>query len=62
LVSSAWCAILRRRRSARWSGDFARAGNRAAAVALYRAAAEKTTSVSERKDLMMRAARLSVMI
>ena len=36
-----------------------RAGDRAAAVALYRAAAEKTTSVPERNYLMMRAARLS---
>jgi RNA polymerase sigma factor (sigma-70 family) len=36
-----------------------RAGDRAAAVSLYRAAAEKTTSVAERNYLMMRAARLS---
>jgi predicted RNA polymerase sigma factor len=36
-----------------------RAGNRAAAASLYRAAAEKTTSVPERNYLMMRAARLS---
>ncbi|MGH7287949.1 MAG: RNA polymerase sigma factor [Myxococcota bacterium] len=36
-----------------------RAGERADAVALYRAAAEKTTSVPERNYLMMRAARLS---
>jgi len=36
-----------------------RAGHRQAAVALYRAAAEKTTSVPERSYLMMRAARLS---
>jgi RNA polymerase sigma factor (sigma-70 family) len=35
-----------------------RAGDRAAAVALYRAAAERTTSVPERNYLMMRAARL----
>jgi RNA polymerase sigma factor (sigma-70 family) len=35
-----------------------RAGDRAAAVSLYRAAAEKTTSVPERNYLMMRAARL----
>ena len=36
-----------------------RAGDRVAAVSLYRAAAEKTTSVPERNYLMMRAARLS---
>ena len=36
-----------------------RAGNGAAAVALYRAAAEKTTSAPERNYLLMRAARLS---
>jgi RNA polymerase sigma factor (sigma-70 family) len=36
-----------------------RAGHRAAAVSLYRTAAEKTTSVPERNYLMMRAARLS---
>ncbi len=36
-----------------------RAGHRQAAVALYRAAAEKTTSVPERSYLMMRAAHLS---
>jgi predicted RNA polymerase sigma factor len=36
-----------------------RAGDRAAAVSLYRAAAEKTTNVPERNYLMMRAARLS---
>ncbi len=36
-----------------------RAGDRQAAVALYRAAAEKTTSVPERNYLTMRAARLS---
>jgi predicted RNA polymerase sigma factor len=36
-----------------------RAGDRAAAMALYRAAAETTTSVAERNYLMMRAARLS---
>jgi RNA polymerase sigma factor (sigma-70 family) len=36
-----------------------RAGERAAAVALYRTAAERTTSVPERNYLMMRAARLS---
>ena len=36
-----------------------RAGQREAAVALYRTAAEKTTSVPERNYLMMRAARLS---
>ncbi len=36
-----------------------RAGERDAAVALYRAAAEKTTSVPERSYLVMRAARLS---
>ena len=35
-----------------------RAGDRAAAVSLYRAAAEKTTSVPERNYLTMRAARL----
>jgi len=35
-----------------------RAGNRQAAVALYRAAAEKTTSIPERNYLEMRAARL----
>jgi predicted RNA polymerase sigma factor len=35
-----------------------RAGDRAAAAALYRAAAEKTTSVPERNYLTMRAARL----
>ena len=35
-----------------------RAGDRAAAVSLYRAAAERTTSVPERNYLMMRAARL----
>jgi RNA polymerase sigma factor (sigma-70 family) len=36
-----------------------RAGDRAAAVALYHAAAEKTTSLAERNYLTMRAARLS---
>jgi predicted RNA polymerase sigma factor len=36
-----------------------RAGQRAAAVSLYRTAAEKTTSVPERDYLRMRAARLS---
>jgi RNA polymerase sigma factor (sigma-70 family) len=36
-----------------------RAGHRAAAVSLYRAAAAKTNSVPERNYLMMRAARLS---
>jgi len=36
-----------------------RAGDRAAAVSLYRSAAEKTTSVPERNYLLMRAARLS---
>ncbi len=36
-----------------------RAGNRQAALSLYRAAAEKTTSVPERNYLVMRAARLS---
>jgi predicted RNA polymerase sigma factor len=35
-----------------------RAGDRAAAVSLYRAAAEQTTSLPERNYLMMRAARL----
>jgi RNA polymerase sigma factor (sigma-70 family) len=35
-----------------------RAGDRAAAVSLYRAAAERTTSVPERNYLLMRAARL----
>jgi len=35
-----------------------RAGERGAAVSLYRAAAEKTTSVPERNYLTMRAARL----
>ena len=38
---------------------FERAGDRAAAVAYYRAAASRTTSVPERNYLMMRAARLS---
>jgi predicted RNA polymerase sigma factor len=36
-----------------------RAGKRQAAVSLYLAAAEKTTSVPERNYLMMRAERLS---
>jgi predicted RNA polymerase sigma factor len=36
-----------------------RAGNPQEAVSLYRAAAEKTTSIPERNYLMMRAARLS---
>ncbi len=38
---------------------FERAGDREAAVSLYRVAAEKTTSVPERNYLMMRASRLS---
>ena len=36
-----------------------RAGEREAAVALYREAAAKTTSIPERNYLMLRAARLS---